>query len=156
MNDVSGDLNASGLRLGFVVGRFNSTVTERLLEGALDTFRRCGGSPDDATVVRVPGSFEIPMAALRLARSGRVDAVVCLGCLIRGETPHFEYLSLEVTRGIDQVALETGLPVTYGVITTDTVEQALNRSGIKAGNKGAEAAAAAVEMARLFHRLEDQ
>jgi 6,7-dimethyl-8-ribityllumazine synthase len=153
VKQVSGDLNASDLRLGFVVSRFNHSITENLLKGAVETFRRCGGVDENATVVRVPGSFEIPAAALRLARSGQVDGVVCLGCLIRGETPHFDYLSREVTRGLGQVALETGLPVTYGVITAETVEQALNRSGIKSGNKGAEATTAAVEMARLFRQL---
>ncbi|GAB4109659.1 MAG: 6,7-dimethyl-8-ribityllumazine synthase [Acidobacteriota bacterium] len=154
MKEITGELTAKGIRLAVVVSRFNSSVTERLLQGARDTFLRSGGDEESLTVVRVPGSFEIPMAALRLAQSGNFDAVVCLGCLIRGETPHFDYLSAEVTRGIGEVALRTGLPVVYGVLTTDTVEQAINRSGMKSGNKGSDAALAAIEMANLFRKLE--
>lgn len=153
MTEITGEMTAGGLRLALVVSRFNTAVTERLLQGARDTFLRCGGAEENLTVARVPGSFEIPIAALHLAQSGRFDAVVCLGCLIRGETPHFEYLSAEVTRGIDEVALRTGVPVVYGVLTTDTVEQAVNRSGMKYGNKGAEAAVAAIEMAHLVRKL---
>lgn len=156
MREFTGSLGAAGLRVGFVVGRFNSAITERLLEAGLDAFRRAGGAEEDVTVLRVPGSFEIPVAAHRLAESGELDAVVCIGCLIRGETPHFDYLSREVTRGIDEVALRHGLPVTYGVLTTDTVEQALNRSGIKHGNKGVDATMAAIEMANLFRELAKQ
>lgn len=156
MKEFAGELTAKGLRLALVVSRFNSMVTERLAMGARDTFLRCGGEDDALTIVRVPGSFEIPVTALQLAQCGNYDAVVCLGCLIRGETPHFEYLSAEVTRGIDEVALRTGLPVVYGVLTTDTVEQAVNRSGMKSGNKGSEAAAAAIEMVSLFRRLRSQ
>jgi 6,7-dimethyl-8-ribityllumazine synthase len=154
MKEITGELTANGIRLAVVVSRFNSSVTERLLQGARDTFLRSGGDEESLTVVRVPGSFEIPMAALRLAQSGSFDAVVCLGCLIRGETPHFDYLSAEVTRGIGEVALRTGLPVVYGVLTTDTVEQAINRSGMKSGNKGSDATLAAIEMANLFRKLE--
>jgi 6,7-dimethyl-8-ribityllumazine synthase len=154
MKEITGELTAKGIRLAVVVSRFNSSVTERLLQGARDTFLRSGGDEESLTVVRVPGSFEIPLAALRLAQSGSVDAVVCLGCLIRGETPHFDYLSAEVTRGIGEVALRTGLPVVYGVLTTDTVEQAVNRSGMKSGNKGSDATLAAIEMANLFRKLE--
>ncbi len=156
VREFTGSLGAAGLRIGFVVGRFNSAITERLLEAGLDAFRRAGGAEEDVTVLRVPGSFEIPVAAHRLAESGGLDAVVCIGCLIRGETPHFDYLSREVTRGIDEVALRHGLPVTYGVLTTDTVEQALNRSGIKHGNKGVDATMAAIEMANLFRELAKQ
>ncbi len=154
MNEITGELTAGGLRLAVVVSRFNSAITERLLQGARDTFLRSGGDEGSFTVVRVPGSFEIPMTALRVAQSGNFDAIVCLGCLIRGETPHFDYLSAEVTRGIGEVALRTGLPVVYGVLTTETVEQALNRSGIKSGNKGSDAVQAAIEMANLFRKLE--
>lgn len=156
VNEFTGDLSAADLRIGFVVSRFNSTITEKLLEAGLDAFRRSGGTDENVTVLRVPGSFEIPVAARRLAEAGKVRAIVCLGCLIRGETPHFDYLSREVTRGIDEVALRYGLPVTYGVLTTDTVEQALNRSGIKHGNKGVDATIAAVEMADLFRKLGEQ
>jgi 6,7-dimethyl-8-ribityllumazine synthase len=156
MKEWSGVLKADGLKIGFVVSRFNSMITEKLLEGAVATFKRCGGREEDGVIVRVPGSFEIPIAARRLAKSGNLDAIVCLGCLIRGETPHFDYLSAEVTRGIDQVALEMGLPVSYGVLTTETVDQAMNRSGIKFGNKGAEATTAAIEMATLFQEMARQ
>jgi len=131
-------------------------VTEKLLAGAIEMFVRCGGSRDQLTVVHVPGSFEIPMAANRLALTGSCDVIVCIGCLIRGETPHFDLLATEVTRGIDEVALRHNLPVTYGVLTTDTVDQALNRAGIKFGNKGADAVAAGIEMANLFRNLEQQ
>ena len=149
-------LKADGLKIGFVVSGFNSMITDKLLEGAVAAFKRCGGRDEDGVIVRVPGSFEIPIAARKLAKSGNLDAIVCLGCLIRGETPHFDYLSAEVTRGIDQVALESGLPVSYGVLTTETVDQAMNRSGIKFGNKGAEATTAAIEMATLFREMARQ
>jgi len=153
VTELSGKLESKDLRLGFVVSRFNGSITERLLAGALDFVQRTGGSTDNVTIVRVPGSFEIPIAALSLARSGKFDALVCLGCLIRGETDHYDYIAMEVTRGIGQVALECGLPVTFGVITADSVEQAENRAGLKYGNKGVEAVMAAVEMANLHKQL---
>jgi 6,7-dimethyl-8-ribityllumazine synthase len=139
--------------LGIVVSRFNSVVTERLLEAALDTFKKQGGSIDQVNVVRVPGSFEIPVAAQRLARSGRCDAIVCLGCLIRGETKHFDFLATEVTRGIGEVALKGDIPVGYGVITSETVDQAMNRAGLKYGNKGVEATVAVLEMVNVLKQL---
>ena len=145
-----GGLNAKGLRLGIVVSRFNSFITERLLSGALDALGRAGADEKKIEVVRVPGSFEIPVAAKRLAESGRYDALITLGCLIRGDTQHFDYLSAEVTRGIQLAALETGVPIAFGVLTTDTLEQAIDRAGAKSGNKGAEVALTAVEMATLF------
>ena len=153
MKRISGQLDASGIKLGVVVSRFNSVITEKLLEAAIDTFRRHGGRSDDATVVRVPGSFEIPIAAQRLARSGNCDAVVCLGCLIRGETKHFDFLAEEVTHAISQVALKEDLPVSYGVITSETVEQAMNRAGVKHGNKGVEATMAALEMISVLRQI---
>lgn len=153
MKEIIGSLNGEGLKIGLVVSRFNEAVTERLLEGALDLLRRTGVRDEDLTVVRVPGSFEIPFAAGRLAESGGCDAIVCLGALIRGETDHYDFLAAEVTRGIGQVALQHGLPVSYGVITAATVEQALNRAGLKHGNKGVEAALAAVEMANVRRGL---
>lgn len=156
MKEISGQLDAQGLRFGFVVGRFNSMVTERLLQAGLEIFERHGGSRDKVTVMHVPGSFEIPVAAQKMARTGEFDAIVCLGCLIRGETSHYDHLATEVTRGIDQVALEHGIPVTYGVITAETVEQALNRAGIKYGNKGIDATVAAIEMARAFEQLRSE
>ena len=145
-----GGLSAKGLRLGIVVSRFNSFITERLLSGALDALGRAGADEKKIEIVRVPGSFEIPVAAKRLAESGRYDALITLGCVIRGDTQHFDYISAEVTRGIQLAAVETGVPIAFGVLTTDTLEQAIDRAGAKSGNKGAEVALTAVEMATLF------
>ncbi|PYY01429.1 MAG: 6,7-dimethyl-8-ribityllumazine synthase [Acidobacteria bacterium] len=150
---VEGDLNASGMRFGIVVSRWNSFITERLLEGALDCLRRSGAKSSDMRIVRVPGSFEIPSAARLLAESGTVDAVITLGCLIRGETTHYEHIATEVTRGIGQSAQETGVPHTYGVLTCENLEQAIDRAGLKSGNKGWEAAMTAVEMVSLKSKL---
>jgi 6,7-dimethyl-8-ribityllumazine synthase len=144
-----GKLDASGKRFGIVVSRFNAFITERLLAGALDALRRAGAADRDIQVVRVPGAFEVPSAARRLAQSGKVDAVICLACIIRGETSHYEHLANEVTRGIGQSAQETGVPHAYGVLTCDSLEQAIDRAGLKLGNKGWEAALSAVEMASL-------
>ena len=146
---IEGDLNARGMRFGVVVSRWNSFITERLLQGALDALRRSGARAEDITVVRGPGAFEIPAQARTLAQSGKYDAIVTLGCLIRGETTHYEHISTEVTRGIGQSAQETGVPHTYGVLTCENLEQALDRAGLKAGNKGFEAAISAVEMVSL-------
>jgi len=151
-SERKGDLSAKGLRLAIVVSRFNSFITERLLSGALDALERAGADEKKIEVVRVPGSFEIPVAAKRLAQTGRYDALICLGCIIRGDTQHFDFISAEVTRGIQLVAVETGVPVAFGVLTTDTLEQAVDRAGAKSGNKGAEAALSAVEMATLLKR----
>lgn len=153
MRELEGKLNSAGLRIALVVSRFNELITERLLAGALGALRRTGAREEDLTVVRVPGSFEIALAAQRLAETGNVHAIVCLGVLIRGETPHFDYLAAQVTRGITEVALTHNLPVAYGIITADTVEQAMDRAGIKHGNKGTDAALAAVEMANLIREL---
>lgn len=149
---IDGDLRGAGLKVAVVVSRFNSFITDRLVEGALDSLRRHGVEDKDIQVIRVPGSFELPLA-VRRAAAGKVDAVVALGALIRGGTPHFDYLSAEVTKGIAQVMLETGVPVAFGVLTTDTVEQAVERAGTKGGNKGFEAAQSAIEMANLLRRL---
>ena len=146
---VEGELNAGGMRMAIVVSRWNSFITERLLQGALDALRRAGCSEEDITVVRVPGAFEIPSQARTLAEAGKFDAIITLGCLIRGETDHYEHISTEVTRGIGQSAQETGVPHTYGVLTCENLEQALDRAGLKAGNKGFEAALSAVEMVSL-------
>ena len=146
---VEGKLDATGRRFGIVVSRFNAFITERLLAGALDGLRRTGARERDVEIVRVPGSFEIAAAARTLAATGRVDAVICLGCILRGETSHYEHLANEVTRGIGQSAQETGVPHAYGVLTCDTLEQAIDRAGLKGGNKGYEAALSAVEMATL-------
>lgn len=156
MDRFSGGLDATDLKLGVVVSRFNSMITEKLLAGALDTFRRHGGKEENIVVAHVPGSFEIPVAAQRLAEKGGVDAVVCLGCLIRGETAHFDFLASEVTRCLGQLSLDQRLPITYGIITSDTVEQAMNRAGIKHGNKGIDATIAALEMVNLLRSMEPQ
>jgi 6,7-dimethyl-8-ribityllumazine synthase len=148
-SSAEGELSARGLRFGIVVSRFNSFITDRLLAGALDGLRRTGAREKDVEVVRVPGSFEIPAAARTLAERGEVDAVICLGCLLRGETLHYEVIANEVARGIGQSAQETGVPHALGVLTCDTLEQAIDRAGLKSGNKGFEAALSAVEMARL-------
>jgi 6,7-dimethyl-8-ribityllumazine synthase len=148
-NATEGDLDAAGMRFAIVVARWNSFITERLLQGSLDALRRSGCHEKDITVVRVPGSFEIPSQARTLAETGKYDAVITLGCLIRGETTHYEHIATEVTRGIGQSAQETGVPHTYGVLTCENLEQALDRAGLKAGNKGFEAAMSAIEMVSL-------
>ncbi len=148
-----GKLIGEGLKMGIVVGRFNSFITGKLLEGAQDALVRHGVSPGDIDVVWVPGAFEIPLAARRMATAGGYDAVICLGAIIRGATPHFDYVASEVTKGIAQVGLETGTPVIFGVLTVDNLEQAVERAGTKAGNKGADAAVSAIEMANLLKQI---
>ncbi len=150
---IEGALDAKGKHFAIVVARFNSFITERLLDGALLALRQCGADPKDITVVRVPGSFEIPSAARQLAESKRYAAIVCLGCLLRGDTAHYDVIVNEATRGIGQSAQETGVPHGFGVLTCDTLEQAIDRAGLKAGNKGHEAALAAVEMACLREKV---
>jgi 6,7-dimethyl-8-ribityllumazine synthase len=146
---IEGDLTAEGMRFAIVVARWNSFITERLLQGSMDALRRSGCVSSDIKVVRVPGSFEIPSQARTLAETGDYDAIITLGCLIRGETTHYEHIATEVTRGIGQSAQETGVPHTYGVLTCENLEQALDRAGLKAGNKGFEAAISAIEMVSL-------
>lgn len=148
-----GHLNAHNKKFAIVVSRFNELICRKLLEGALDCIDRHGGNTDDVDIAWVPGSFEIPMAAQKFAVSKKYDAVICIGAVIRGATPHFEYISAEVTKGIAQVSLDTGVPVTYGVITPDTLEQAIERAGTKAGNKGWDAALSAIEMVNLFEKM---
>ena len=145
-----GRLNAEGFRFAVVSSRWNDLLTSRLVEGAFDALERLGADEAAVEHFRVPGSFEIPLLASRLAGSGRFDAVICLGTLIRGETPHFEYIAGEVTKGIAQAGMSSGIPVVYGVVTADTVDQAIDRAGVKAGNKGFEAAMAAVELVNLY------
>ena len=148
-----GMLSAQNLKFAIVVSRFNSMFTDRLLEGALDVIRRHNGDVDAVEVFKVPGCFEVPMAADRVAASKKFDAVICLGALIRGQTPHFDYIASECTKWIAQLSLHYHMPVTYGIVTADTLDQAIDRAGAKAGNKGAEAALAAIEMADLFSRI---
>jgi len=150
---VSGNLDGKGLRIGLVVSRFNDFISERLLAGALDCLGRHGVAEKDILVARVPGALEIPVAARHMALSGRHDAVVCVGCVIRGETSHYEQVCAEVARGVAAVALEAGLPVTFGVLSTENLHQAIERAGAKEGNKGWDAALAAIEMVTLFRSL---
>lgn len=150
---IEGRLDAKGLKVGILVSRFNSFISDRLVDGAVDALLRHGADQDNLVVVRVPGAFEIPPAARKMAASGRYDALICLGAVIRGATPHFDYVSAEVTKGIAAVSMEAGIPVTFGVLTTDTLEQAIERAGSKAGNKGFDAAMAAIEMANLYQGM---
>jgi len=152
---IDGKLNAEGLRVGIVVGRFNSFIGERLLEGALDALIRHGADDSQITVARVPGAFEIPLATQKMAKSGRYDVLICLGAVIRGSTPHFDYVASEVSKGIAHVSLETGVPVAFGVLTVDTIEQAIERAGTKAGNKGFDAAMTVIEIANLFKEMDN-
>lgn len=145
-----GRLNAEGFRFAIVGSRWNEFISGRLVEGALDALTKLGAQSEAVTVFRVPGAFEIPVLALRLAKSNNFDAIICLGTIIRGQTPHFEYIANEVARGISQAGLETGLPVIFGVVTADTVDQAIDRAGVKLGNKGFEAAMTAVELVNLY------
>ncbi len=150
---IEGKLSAKGRKFALVVGRFNEFISRKLLDGALDCLMRHHCESEDVTVVWVPGSFEIPLVAKKMAKTGNYDAVICLGAVIRGATPHFDYVAAEVSKGVAQSALETELPVIFGVITSDTIEQAIERAGTKAGNKGWDAALSAIEMADLFKKL---
>ena len=150
---LEGQLKAGELRFAIVVSRFNSFITERLLGGAMDALTRTGANPDQIDVIKVPGSWEVPLVAGEAARSKRYDAVICLSAVIRGETPHFDYVAAEAAKGIAQVASQTGVPVAFGVLTTNTLEQAIDRAGAKGGNKGFDAAMTAVEMANLLRTL---
>lgn len=150
---IEGSLDAKGMRVALVASRTNELVTSRLVSGAVDCLERHGVSSDGIDVVRVPGSWEIPLAARKLASAGRYDAVVALGCLIRGETPHFDFIANEVARGLAAASLDTGVPIALGVLTTESLEQALERAGAKAGNRGFDAALAAIEMVALLRRL---
>ena len=150
---IEGDLQAPWKKFGIIVSRFNSFVSERLLEGALDTLLRSGAEDSAIDVVRVPGAFEIPLMAQKMAKSGSYDAVICLGAVIRGATSHYDLVANEAAKGVAQVGLDTGVPTIFGVLTTDTIEQAIERAGSKAGNKGSEVALAAVEMINLLNQI---
>jgi len=150
---LEGKLTAKGLKFGIVLSRFNNFISDRLLEGALDALRRSGADEEGCCVVRVPGAFEIPLAAKKLAKSGRYDAIICLGTVIRGATPHFNYIAAEVTKGIALLSLERELPVSFGILITETIEQAIERAGTKVGNKGFDAAMSAIEMANLMKEM---
>ena len=150
METYQGKLQAKGLRIGIVISRFNSFLTDRLLEGALDALDKMGADSADIAVYKVPGSFEVPIVAKKLAKSKKVNGLICLGALIRGDTPHFDYLSAEVTKGLAQLAMEEGVPVAFGILTVDTVEQGIERAGTKSGNKGWDAAFSLVETLNLL------
>jgi len=153
-NVIEGNLVAKGKRFALVVSRFNDFISDKLLSGAIDALQRSGVSDDAIDIVKVPGSFEIPLVAKRTAQAGKHDAILCLGAVIRGSTPHFDYVAAEVSKGIASVSLDTGVPIIFGVITTDTIEQAIERAGTKAGNKGWNAAVAAIEMTNLIDAIE--
>jgi len=153
MKRIEGDLQAKGLKLGIIVSRFNDFITNKLLDGAIDALVRHGVRDDDIDVVKVPGSFEIPMVARKMASKGAYNAIICLGTIIRGATPHFDYIAAEVSKGIASASMETGVPIAFGVITSDTIEQAVERAGTKSGNKGWDAAVTAIEMAQLLKKL---
>ena len=151
--ELHGQLSVDGQRFAIVVSRFNEFITSKLLSGAIDALKRHGCADESITVVHVPGAFELPFMAKKLAESGLYDAVICLGCVIRGQTPHFEYVAGQAARGIAEVGLATGVPTTFGVITADTLEQAVERAGAKAGNKGVDAALSAIELVNLLRQL---
>lgn len=153
-SESHGNLIGTGKTFGIVVSRFNNFITKRLLDGSIDGLTRHGVREDDIDVFWVPGSYEIPSAALKIAQSKKYNAVICLGAVIRGETPHFDYVASESAKGVTQVGLTTGIPVIYGIITTDTLEQAIDRAGAKTGNKGTEAALSAIEMVNLFDQIQ--
>ncbi len=153
MKVIEGELQAKGLKVGIIVSRFNDFITSKLLDGALDALRRHGADEKDIEVVKVPGSFEIPLVAKKLAAKGIYSAIICLGTVIRGATPHFEYVSAEVSKGIASASMETGVPIAFGIITSDTIEQAVERAGTKSGNKGWDAAITAIEMAQVMKKL---
>src|SRR5215472_8125358 len=152
-NVLEGQLHAAGLRFAVIVGRFNSFITERLLAGAMDALTRTGAGADMIDIVKVPGSWEVPLAAGEVARQHRYDAIICLSAVIRGETPHFDYVAAEAAKGVAHAAVETGVPVAFGILTTNTLEQAIDRAGAKGGNKGFDAAMTAIEMANLLRNI---
>lgn len=151
---IEGKLIADGMRFGIIVSRFNEFITNKLLSGAIDILARHGASEENIAIAWVPGTFEIPITALKMAQSGKYDAVICLGAVIRGATPHFDYIAAETSKGIAQVGLSTGVPTVFGVLTTDNIEQAIERAGTKVGNKGADAAMSAIEMVDLLRKID--
>ena len=153
MKVIQGELQAKGLKFAVIVSRFNDFITGKLLEGAVDALVRHGAKEEDIDVIKVPGAFEIPLAARKVASKGSYNALICLGTVIRGATPHFDYVAAEVSKGIATASMETGVPMAFGVLTTDTIEQAVERAGTKSGNKGFDAAMTAIEMAQVFKKL---
>ncbi|WP_027183967.1 6,7-dimethyl-8-ribityllumazine synthase [Desulfovibrio inopinatus] len=150
---IEGQMQAQGLRFGLLAARFNDFIVDRLIGGAVDYLTRHGADRENLTIIRLPGAFEMPLAAKKIAASGKYDALVCLGCVIRGATPHFDFVANECAKGLAQVSLDTGVPIGFGVLTTDTLEQAIERAGSKAGNKGVEAASAVLELTRILEQV---
>jgi len=153
MKVIQGELQAKGLKFAIIVSRFNDFITGKLLDGAVDALLRHGAKEEDIDVVKVPGAFEIPLTAKKVAAKGSYNAIICLGTVIRGATPHFDYVAAEVSKGVASASMETGVPIAFGVLTTDTIEQAVERAGTKSGNKGFDAAMTAIEMAQIFKKL---
>ena len=153
MKELQGQMVVKGKKFGIVISRFNELVSREMLQGAIDTLTRHGTAENNLTTVWIPGAFEIPLVAQKLAQSKKYDAIICLGAVIRGDTPHFDYIAAEVSKGISQVSLKVGIPITFGILTVDTLEQALERAGSKAGNKGRSAAESAIEMVNLIEKL---
>ncbi len=153
MKEISGDLAVNGLKFGVIVARFNSFITERLLEGSIDCIKRHGGDTDSVDVVRVPGAFEIPLVAQKMAKTGKYDGIICLGAVIRGATTHYDYVCNEAVKGISTVSLNSEIPVMFGILTTDTIEQAVERAGTKAGNKGFDSALGVIEMDNRLKKI---
>ena len=153
MKVIQGELQAKGLKFAIIVSRFNDFITGKLLDGAVDALIRHGAKEEDIDVVKVPGAFEIPLTAKKVAAKGAYNAIICLGTVIRGATPHFDYVAAEVSKGVASASMETGVPIAFGVLTTDTIEQAVERAGTKSGNKGFDAAMTAIEMAQIFKKL---
>ncbi|RPI38258.1 MAG: 6,7-dimethyl-8-ribityllumazine synthase [Nitrospiraceae bacterium] len=153
MKVIQGELQAKGLKFAIIVSRFNDFITGKLLDGAVDALLRHGAKEEDIDVVKVPGAFEIPLTAKKVAAKGAYNAIICLGTVIRGATPHFDYVAAEVSKGVASASMETGVPIAFGVLTTDTIEQAVERAGTKSGNKGFDAAMTAIEMAQIFKKL---
>lgn len=153
MKVIQGELQAKGLKFAVIVSRFNDFITSKLLEGAVDGLLRHGAKEEDIDVIKVPGAFEIPLTAKKVAAKGSYNALICLGTVIRGATPHFDYVAAEVSKGVATASMETGVPIAFGVLTTDTIEQAVERAGTKSGNKGFDAAMTAIEMAQVFKKL---
>lgn len=156
MNIIEGNLDGKGLRIAIIMSRFNDFIVEKLLSGAVDTLLRSGLADDDISVYKVPGAFEIPLTAKQIAFKGNLDAIICLGAIIQGDTPHFQYIAGEVTKGIAMVSIEANIPVIFGILTTDNIQQAIERAGTKQGNKGKEAALSAIEMANIMKQIKEQ
>ena len=153
MNEITGDLIVNNFKFAFIVSRFNEVISDRLLDGAIDTFKRHGGISENITIIKVPGAYEIPLTAKKIAEKNRFDAIICLGVIIKGETPHFDFVSTNASGGISSVSIETGIPISFGILTTENIDQAIQRSGIKLANQGRTATVSAIEMVSLLKKI---